>query len=188
MRLGPLIRIGAVLLLYGACQGNLFTIEIEESAVTTVEKGTLVENLLVDVGFGGFVAMDLTDAEEIRNQGVAPGDIRNVALTSFELEAASPSNGDLSFLDGMELYVESPGLPRVLVAWQDTFPAGVALVPFELEDVDLTDYVVSESMTLTTEVMGRRPDVDTQVEARFALDVGVTGQGACNQTKQQPDE
>ena len=51
---------------------------------------------------------------------------------------------------------------------------------FELDDVDLTPYVVSESMTLTTEVSGTRPDADHTVVARFALDVAVTTQGACN--------
>ena len=55
-----------------------------------------------------------------------------------------------------------------------------AWVDFDVEPVDLTEYVVSESMTFTTEVTGRRPDVDTTVEARFDVAVGVTGQGACN--------
>ena len=51
---------------------------------------------------------------------------------------------------------------------------------FDIVDVDLTDYVVSHSMTLTTEVSAHRPDADTEVEARFVVDVGVTVQGACS--------
>lgn len=171
----------AVLAGWTACQGKLFSITVEESDTVTVARGTVLEDLLVDIGFGDFVTMDLTQSEEIRNQDVAPGDIRDVRLTVFELEAVAPAAADLSFIEDMAIYVEAPGLPRQLLAWQDDFPKDQALVPFEIEDLDLTDYVVSEAMTLTTEVEGRRPKQDTKVEARFAVKVGVTGRGACNQ-------
>jgi len=53
------------------------------------------------------------------------------------------------------------------------------VVALDLDDVDLTPYVVSESLTVTTDATGRRPEQDTVVQARFGLSVGVTGQGAC---------
>ena len=166
-----------------ACQGKLFSITIADEAKTTVPKGTIVETLISDFGFGEFVSMDLTEAQELKNQGVADGDIKDVRLVIFELEVASPANGDLSFLNSLELWVESPGLPAALVASQTDFPVGQGLVEFDIEDVDLTEYVISESMTFSTEVNGRRPEADTQIIARYEVDVGVTGQGACNQTK-----
>jgi hypothetical protein len=89
----------------------------------------------------------------------------------------------MSWLDSMELYVEAPGVERALIASADDFPEGVASVSFDLYDVDLTPYAVSEAMTLATEVSGRRPDDDTTIRADVVLDVGVTGQGACNQAK-----
>lgn len=176
--LPPLLALGWL-----ACQSSLFTIEVSDSATTTVEAGTILEDLLGDLGFEEFVSMDLTAAEELQNQGVSPGDIQEVYLTSFSLTAASPDGADLSFLDSMELWVEAPGLEPALIAWQDEFPEGEGTVVFELEGVDLTDYVVSQSMTLTTEVTAHRPDQDTEVRADFSLDVGVTSQGACNQAK-----
>ena len=54
------------------------------------------------------------------------------------------------------------------------------MVQFNLSDVDLTEYLVSESMTLTTDVTGHQPEDDTTVVARVVLDVGVTLQGARN--------
>lgn len=179
----------ASLLGWAGCQGQLFTLAVEESAVTTVPAATPLEVLIGDVGLGEFVAFDITQATELQNQGVGPGDIMNVSFTLFELEVLTGST-DLSFLDSMEVYVESDGLPRQLVASAPAFPAGQAVVAFDLEPVDLTDYAVSQSMTFTTEVTGSRPEADTEIEARFALDVGVTGQGACNylENQNQPEE
>lgn len=166
-----------------ACTSSLATIQVEQSARTTVEAGTLLEDLLGDIGFEEFVSMDLTEASELQNQGVAPGDIQEVYLRELSLTVTSPDGGDLSFLDSMEVYVEGPDLPRQLVAWQDEFPEGQGLVEFELEGVDLTDYVVSESMTLSTEVSAHRPEETTEIKGYIAVDVGVTAQGACNQAK-----
>ena len=178
------IAVPAALVAALACQAKLFTITIDEEAATTVPKATIVETLLGDFGFGDFVSMNLLDAEELQNQGVKPGDIKDVRLIIFELEAMTPGS-DLSFLNSLDIYVEAPGLPEVLIAGHSDFPEGVAFVDFMVEDVDLTEYVVSEALTITTDVDARRPDDDTRVVARFELDVGVTGQGACNQTKKE---
>ncbi|RME28824.1 MAG: hypothetical protein D6798_01490 [Deltaproteobacteria bacterium] len=166
--------------LWVGCQGRLLTIHVDDTAETTVARGTLLESLIGDLGFDAFLDMDITSSEELQNQGVAPGDISEVQLDLFTLEAIDPAGADLSFLDSVDLYVEAPGLDKVRIAWADSFPEGESLVDFTLEDVDLTDYVVSESMTLTTEVTGHRPDDDTVVQAHYDLAVGVTGQGACN--------
>jgi hypothetical protein len=170
---------GALLAL--ACQGRLFTIRVRDEATTTVARGSVIEQIVGDMGFGDFLEMDLTQSQELRNQGVEPGDIASAELTRFTLRAAAPEGADLAFLQSMSLFVEGPGLPRALLARADAFPEGEPEVAFELTGADLTDYVVSRSMTFTTEVRGRRPSVDTQVAAAFEVRVGVTRQGACNQ-------
>lgn len=166
-----------------ACQNGLFTLRIRDEATTTVPRGTVLEDLVGDLGFGEFLAMDLTQRQELRNQGVEPGDIAIAELTAFSLRAVGPDGADLAFLESMSLYVEAPGLPEVLIASADDFPEGEAEVIFELTGEDLTPYVVSQSMTFTTEVRGSRPDVDTEVAASFEVEVGVTRQGACNQVR-----
>ena len=170
---------GLCLMLF-ACGATLLTIEIARETTTRVEGGTVLESLLGDFGLSDFIAMDFTSAQEIVNQGVEPGDINEVRLSLFQIEVTSPEDGDLSFIESLELFVEAPNLPRVRVAYQDVFPEGVMLVDFNFDDVDLTDYVISEALTLTTESTGTRPDSDRDLTIRFALDVAVTFQGAWN--------
>ena len=160
---------------------SLLTISIEESATTSVAGGTVLEDLLGDLGFDEFVTMDLTSSEELKNQGVEPGDIAESALTLLQLAVIEPEGGDLSFLETMAVSVASPDEAQVLVASQDTFPEGVGTVVFNLEDVDLTPYIVSQSLSLTTEVSASRPEEDTVIEARFIVDVTATVQGVKNQ-------
>lgn len=163
--------------LASACSGKLLTIRISEEAETQIEKGTILEDLVGDLGFADFIAMDLTQSTELQNQGVEPGDIVDVRLEAFELEATAPDGADLSFLSSMAVSVEADGLPEETVAEAAAFPEGQPLVVFERPDVDLTDYVTSQAMTLNTEVSGTRPDENTTVVARFTVAVGVTGQG-----------
>jgi len=163
--------------------GKLFTITITDDATTTVDQGTLLEQLVGDMGFDSFLDMDLTESDELVNQGVEPGDIKDVHLTQFSLTATDPAGADLSFLQSMDLSVEGPDLPSVVVASASSFPEGQATVDFDLMDVDLTPYVVSKSMSLTTAVNGHRPDQTTDVRADYQIKVGVTGQGVKNNTR-----
>lgn len=171
-----------------SCQGKLFSITIDDQTSTVVPKGTPLETLLGDFGFGEFAQMDLTEASELQNQGVEPGDIKDVRLVVFDLEVTSPAGGDLSFIESMEVLVEAPGLESKTLASRTDFPVGQSRVEFDIADLDLTEYVVSESMTLTTNVTGGRPDDDTTVVAYYEIDVGVTSQGACNQAKKGKQE
>ncbi len=164
---------------WAACQARLGTVTVQDSSTTTVEHGTIVEEWLADLGFDDFLAMDLTTSEELENRGVEPGDITDARLVMLQLEAISPEGADLSFIQEMSVYVEAPGLDRVLVAHADSFPEGEAVVDFDVTGTDIVDHVVSRSMTLTTETRAWRPSEDTVVEARFAVEVGATLQGAC---------
>ena len=160
---------------------SLLTIELEESAQVMVEKGTVLESLLGDLGFGDFVSMDLTESQALANQGVEPGDIERVNLTLLELFVVEPEGADLSFFENMTFFASAPEIDEIKIAEAPGFPEGESLVSFTLEDVNLTPYVVSESMTLRTDVTAKRPEVDTLIEARFVVEVQATVQGVKNQ-------
>lgn len=162
-----------LLFLVGGC--SLVEIPVRGESTTTVSRGTLLESLVGDLGFGDFLDMDVMASEELANQDVQPGDVREVRLNELELEAVA--GGDLSFLESVAVSVEAPDLAATRVAFVDGFEAGQTLAPFTIDDVDLAPYVVSERMSLTTEVTGHRPEDDTDVTARFELGVRVTGQG-----------
>ena len=170
-----------VLAVLPSCKDTVLTsIDLEGQATTRIEGATILETLVGDLGFESFVSMNLVESDELQNQGVEPGDIKNARLVRFELEAVAPGGSDLSFIDDMEIFVSSPDLAEVALARAEAFPEGSPLVTFEVEDVDLTGYIVSEAMTIGTDVTGRRPDETTDVQARYLIEVGVTLQGVKN--------
>ena len=176
-RLAPYLLVAGVL----ACRSaTIANIEVDGADRVTVAAGTVIEELLGDLGFEEFAQMNIVASEELQNQDVQPGDISSVLLVSFELEAEQPEDGDLSFFETFSVYVEAPGLEPVLVADAVEFPEGQPVVSFDVYDVDLTEYVVSESMTLSTDIVAGRPAEETVVKASYLLDVGVTLQGAKN--------
>lgn len=175
----PDLRFAIAALAIG-CQAQITTLEIEESAAATIPGATLLEVLAGDLGLDGLSEIDVTTSEEFVNQGAEPGDVRDVMIASFTFTATSPADADLSFIDSIEIHVEAPGLPQQRVAFIDGIPEGTSMVELELEDVDLTDYTVSESMTLSATASGQRPHDDTEVRADVVIAVGVTAQGACN--------
>ena len=71
-----------------------------------------------------------------------------------------------------------------MVASQNDFPEGIAVVEFDLEDVELVDYVVSDSMNITTEATGTVPSDTVTIQADASFEIGVTAQGACNAISQ----
>jgi hypothetical protein len=179
----PFIALALVAVL--ACQAKLFKISIADQSTSQVPGATLFTDLLPDAfGFDDFLDMDLTESEELANQGVEDGDIKDVALVDFVLRATQPQGADLSFLSSLAVYVEAPGVPRALIASQQDFPPGVSEIAFDLETVDLTPFVISESMTFTVDATGQLPEDATTIVASYEVEVGVTGQGcvrACNE-------
>lgn len=182
MTLTRALPAAVVLGLWVGCDA-LFHIDVDGTSASTIPAATPFEVVLGEIGFGEFVQMDLTEASELQNQGVEPGDISTVVFTTLSLEATSPAGADLSFIDRIEMWVEADGLDPVRVASQDEFPVGQAQVELDLDEVDLTEFVVSRSMTITTDVTGSRPEDSTTVEAYYALDIGVTKQGCNNYLK-----
>ena len=178
--LGLVQAVGGVIVLVLALLacGPLVTIQVDETVSTTVPAGTLVESLVGEIGFDGFLDMDITAADELRNQGVRPEDITEARFELFDLRATEPDGADLSFLDTLSLSVEAPSLATAQFASSADFPEGQERVSLALDDLDLQPYVVSQNMTITTAATGHRPDDETTVVAHFVLAVGVTTKGA----------
>lgn len=165
------------------CGLKLTTITVEDETDTVVPGASVLEQALGGLGFDAWTDMDIVDQEELANQGVEEGDISEVYVTSVVLDAIDPGDADLAFLESLTLFVEAPDLERVQVASSASFPDGQPTVALDLEDVDLAPYVVSRSMTFTTEVSGRRPNDATTVRASTVLEVGVTTKGVASAAK-----
>ncbi len=171
----------AIGLLGTACVGELLTIHIEQQGSGVVEGGGLVGELLTTLTLGGFDDLSVNIEQELANQGVAPGDISSVYVT--ELTLSTPDGEDLSFVSSLSIWIASPGLDPVRIAHGEDFPEGQKTVSLTLDGVDLTDYVVAESLTVETQADGTLPENDTTIEVLMGLDVTATAQGACTQAE-----
>ncbi len=172
------MRHALVLLLALACTAGLVVIRVDHDASTTVEGAGVLGELLTSLELGGLDELSLSVEQELANQGVAPGDITEARLV--ELVLSTPDGEDLSFLTSVSFSISAPDLDTVRIAHADEFPPGQASVTFSLDDVDLTPYLVAESMSIGTDADGELPEDDTTIDAYIALDVTATAQGACN--------
>jgi hypothetical protein len=157
--------------------GALDQISVSQSSRSTIPQGSLLEQFVGDIGFGELVEVDLTESQELQNQGVTKEQIDSVKLTSLSLTVVSPSQGDFTFLDRVEFFVEAPGVEKKRIASGGPFAAGDSMVDLALDDVELKPYVVSEKLTITTDARGNRPSEATTVEAQLDLlvDVNIGG-------------
>ena len=121
-------------------------------------------------------AIDLGEFDN--EEDIGRDDIASAHITSVLLEVVG--DGDLAFVDSVEIYVDAPGLPRRLLASQDEFPEGESRIAMRPEGFDLEPYVIAETLHFTAVVDGEPPDEDTLVEATAILDVNVTAEGVCN--------
>lgn len=152
--------------------GPLDVISMTETSTTTIARATLFEQLVGDLGFGGFLNLDITQNTQLQNQGVERHQIDSVRATSLILTIIEPASGqDFSFMESITFYVEAPGFERVRIAHGADFPDGATQIDLSLDAVDLAPYTAAESMTVTSSVEGRRPDHETVIEAQITLDV-----------------
>ena len=167
-----------LLLLVVRCAG-LDTFEVNESADSTIQGATILENLVGDIGFSGFLDMDIAQSTELQNQGVERHQIDAVHVTALSLTITDPPSGqDFTFLDSLEFYVEAPSVSRQRIAFGGPFAAGAARIELQLDDIDLAPYAAAPSMSITTEATGRRPSQTVTISAAMTLLVDVNVGGA----------
>lgn len=159
-----------------AC-GGLDTFTIEQTAQTTVSGASILEQLAGDLGFDDLATFDVTENETLANQGVTKNQIDSVTISTLSLRVLSPMDGDFTFLDSLEFFVSSGDMQTERIASGGPFAMGDSEVFMNIDMVELVPYATADSMMITTQVEGRRPDQETQIEARIELlvDVSVTG-------------
>lgn len=167
----PLLALGLL-----ACS-ELLSVDIEDRASTVVEGAGALGGVLGVLQLAGWDGLSVTVEDELANQGVAKGDLVSAQLTALVL---SSPDGELDFLTRIDVYVESPGVEKVRLAYADEVPDGATTLALTLEDVDLVPYIEAESLAITTSAEGVAPVEDTTVDANLALTVTATPRGACN--------
>lgn len=163
--------------LFPGCQ-ELLTFDVVKTAQTTVPGSDLLGDLLT-VSFPEFATFDVTSTDEFQNQGITAEDIESVKIDTIVLRVVSPDEQDLAFFDAISFYVEAEGLERTRLATHTTFEEGVREVTIMPDDVELRDYVVSDTMAITTDVTARQPPEDTVLEAKISMTLVASRQGFC---------
>lgn len=174
--LHPWVR-RATLTLVLAMGCGLLRLTVEESATTVVEGAGVLGAVLSTLDFGGFDDFDVTIEQELEDQGVEPGDLRSVVVTTLRLSAEP----DLAFLEHLEVYVSGDGVQDVLVASGDAFPQGQPVVDLDMTDVDIQSAVIAGEMRFRVEATGSLPQDDVELTTLVVVDVDATAQGACRQ-------
>ena len=169
-------RLLPCVLVLALCCSGVDDFEVTQTATAQVPAGTVLDTLPADLGFDDLTKVDVQESREYANQGVSESDVDSVRLVRVKLTVRG--GGDLAFMDSVEFFVESPGLPRVRVARGGPFPAGTSEVELQLDDVELKPYVIADSMDITSAATGRRPAEMTTIDAELVLLVDVDVSGA----------
>lgn len=100
--------------------------------------------------------------------------INSIYLNNLTLTITSPSGETFSFLNEVELFMESPGTAEQRIAYKTDIPPsqGTTLV-CDLENVDLQEYIKDDSFTIrlrTTTDETIPQDVHIQIYTNFLVD------------------
>lgn len=150
----------------------LRTVYVDVTAETTVESSWLS---LVDfqaLGFDNFASFDVSNSSEFENQGAGKQHIGESYVTGFVLEVTAPDDGQLNFIDELEIYIsDSDGEQRTRVAYlpadADTNTSTLYLAVHD--DRDISQYLRADSTVIEFEAKGESPDQDTTIEATLTL-------------------
>lgn len=81
--------------------------------------------------------------------GTAANLVTNVYLKSLSMQIQSPPNQNFDFLDNIQVYMSTKTLPEVLVASQNSIPAGSTTLNLSTNtDVNLKTYFVQDTIYL----------------------------------------
>ena len=169
-RLLSLFFVGA-LFFFTACDAVPVRFDIDVDATTTVEKGSILDQRSSTFGFSNFTTFDVSSTQEFQNNNTQKNQVVDAKIAKLTLTIVSPSGQNFDFLDKLSFYIEAPGLEKKLVATKD-FAKGLTTVDMDIIDLDLAPYIKADSFSFTTDVTGRRPDVETQIKASLKLNIG----------------
>lgn len=149
----------------------------EESVVPGSAAGMQVDGVEL-VGFIDPEEEAGSDAPDVQPGDIAYAHAESLAVSALQLA------GDLSFLEAVEVYVNAPGEPEVLVAASDGPLLGRGPVELTLEDVDLGPYFATGQSTFPARAWGEAPPADTTLYVEWAITIGVTAQGIASAADQ----
>ncbi|GAB4510343.1 MAG: hypothetical protein Tsb0020_27450 [Haliangiales bacterium] len=158
------------------------TLVVRDESV--VPRRSVLEELLGSISFAGLDNFDISETQEFENQGYSKDQLDSVRLERFSLiitdPLGEPEDINFDFLSSIRFYVETEGLPRLLIAELDPIPTEVQDIDLDvIPGVELQPYAIAPSMQITTSVNGMRPAQETTILAEVTFDVDIAVSTAC---------
>lgn len=155
---------------FPAC-GGLDTFDVDVQGTAQIPGSPLSGIISGPLEIPGLTTFKFADVKEFKDNDVDPSDVDSVKLTKLTFTVTAPQDGNLDFLDEVDVYAEAPGLPKVKIAEKHPVPDGVQKVSLKMTGVQLKKYVSADEMKITTEVVGRAPKSDTTLRAKATFEI-----------------
>ncbi len=136
--------------------------DVPISAETSLEGAGLIDQILGNFGFADFANVDLEASQEFKNEDVRREQVVDARMTFLNLSIKSPQGANFDWLDSVKFSVAADGEDTVEAA-SATIDNGETDVSLDVNDVDLSPFVRSETMEITTEADARSPPNDTTI-------------------------
>jgi hypothetical protein len=96
--------------------------------------------------------------------------IDGVTLKNLKLTLSVPSDGDLSFIDDIEVYISASGLDKVKIASAENV-GDVSTIDLKVANVNLKEYLLKDKFSLQFKAAA---DETTLVDYKIKIDMTVT--------------
>ena len=152
------------------CEALPFEFDVPVQSSTTIEKGTLLEMVIGDFGFSDLTTFDISNTQQFKNNNAQKDQVVTAKMTKLTLSITEPADQNFDFLDSITFYVAATGEEKTKIA-SKTISKGVRTFELELEEVDLAKFIKKDSISITTDVKGRRPSKNTtvKIDANFRI-------------------
>jgi len=104
--------------------------------------------------------------------------IEEIKLQSLQLEVSLPENGDLSFLQSIEIYANGDGLEEKLIAWNNSVNTSEKTVALETTTDDLQQYLKLDVISLRIHTTVKKillTDYIIQIHTEFLVNAKILG-------------
>ncbi len=169
-----MVGVVAVLLLGSSimgCSALPIFFDVHSEGKTTIQKGTLLEQLSAGFGFEGFSSFDIAETQEFKNNNTQKNLVKEAKVKTLTMKITGPDSQNFDFLEEISFFVEAPGQTKKRIATK-AVPRGVKEFTLDLDAVDLTPFIKADSIVITTEAKGKRPENDTTVQAILVITIG----------------
>jgi len=105
--------------------------------------------------------------------------VERATLKKFEVTILEPTDADFSFVNKVEIFVETDELPEKLIAWKDNISDNVGnYLKLETTSSNLRKYLISDEIRVRLKTTSSEPltqDLLLDLEAKVEVDAKILG-------------